>query len=245
LPLQYIPFSNRSNSDEPGHLSESNLHSNSSHATTRSENSIQEHSGQPSGEWKEDEQCQERKDDLPKIVIDTISSTSINQSSHDLHSSEIQSTSSCITTPLEPPNQLHQTGSNLVKRRRGTIREDSIDLERGPVSDIEPKSAAGQIKREEDDQSKVDSCEDNPDASDSNRDDERASILSRHVSAHSSFEGRVLDQLRTDAGRQDDEGLFHAFPERKWFRSVIFAQVGFVIMTFMVLGNLIYTYVPL
>jgi hypothetical protein len=35
--------------------------------------------------------------------------------------------------------------------------------------------------------------------------------------------------------------LFHAFPEARWFNSKAFAIGGFVIMTVMVLGNLIYT----
>lgn len=38
--------------------------------------------------------------------------------------------------------------------------------------------------------------------------------------------------------------LFYAFPERGWFKSIPLAIVGFIIMTLLVVGNLIYTYVP-
>jgi hypothetical protein len=65
---------------------------------------------------------------------------------------------------------------------------------------------------------------------------ERASILTNHVSIPSSSHSR---QPIADA--EVDALLFHAFPERKYFRSVILAQLGFVIMTVLVLGNLIYT----
>jgi hypothetical protein len=36
--------------------------------------------------------------------------------------------------------------------------------------------------------------------------------------------------------------LFYAFPERGWFKSIPLAIVGFIIMTLLVVGNLIYTY---
>lgn len=36
--------------------------------------------------------------------------------------------------------------------------------------------------------------------------------------------------------------LFHAFGESRWLRSVVIAKIGFVIMTMMVLGNLVYSY---
>ena len=39
----------------------------------------------------------------------------------------------------------------------------------------------------------------------------------------------------------DDESLFVAFRESRWIRSVVIAKIGFVVMTLMVLGNLIYS----
>jgi hypothetical protein len=36
--------------------------------------------------------------------------------------------------------------------------------------------------------------------------------------------------------------LFHAFRESRWVRSVVIAKIGFIIMSLMVLGNLIYSY---
>jgi len=40
----------------------------------------------------------------------------------------------------------------------------------------------------------------------------------------------------------NSEPLFVAFRESRWIRSVVIAKIGFVIMTLMVLGNLIYSY---
>jgi hypothetical protein len=66
----------------------------------------------------------------------------------------------------------------------------------------------------------------------------RSPVASQPVaSLHSSVDEESLTELEP----QPPE-LFHAFPEKGWFRSIPLAIGGFLIMTLLVLGNLIYTY---
>lgn len=67
------------------------------------------------------------------------------------------------------------------------------------------------------------------------------------VNQESSNSSRSVERQNPDQQRAAsiaDDARFHAFPESKWFRSVVFAKFGFIITTLMVLGNLMYTYVP-
>src|SRR5579859_4742556 len=57
----------------------------------------------------------------------------------------------------------------------------------------------------------------------------------------SSLHSSVVEQSLTELDPQPPE-LFHAFPEKGWFRAIPLAVGGFLIMTLLVLGNLIYTY---
>jgi hypothetical protein len=60
----------------------------------------------------------------------------------------------------------------------------------------------------------------------------------RHSMRHQSNSSSSISQLDDSP---PDPVVFRAFPELKWFRSIVFAVIGFVIMTMIVLGNLIYT----
>jgi hypothetical protein len=51
-----------------------------------------------------------------------------------------------------------------------------------------------------------------------------------------------LESANTTPEMTNGAPLFHAFRETRWVRSVVIAKIGFVIMTLMVLGNLIYSY---
>ena len=63
------------------------------------------------------------------------------------------------------------------------------------------------------------------------------------VASHlvNSLHSSVGEESLTEMEPQPPE-LFHAFPEKGWFRSIPLAIGGFLIMTLLVLGNLIYTY---
>jgi hypothetical protein len=81
------------------------------------------------------------------------------------------------------------------------------------------------------------------DACPNQRTDE-GSVRSLELSVHSLPVESTSWSPGTDlvSGLENEPVLFYAFPERKWFRSIVFAGVGFVVMTMMVLGNLIYTW---
>jgi len=74
-----------------------------------------------------------------------------------------------------------------------------------------------------------------------------------HVDDAQSLQGISLHSVNPEAGDnstdsragtpQEPEVLFHAFPRSRWFRPIWIAVVGFCVMTLMVLGDLIYTYV--
>ena len=150
---------------------------------------------------------------------------------------EVQATSSRPPTPLDPPKHL----------RRAIKSADYIDLERGTISEIERKPSLRE-KKSEIDHHQADSAPEtsNLDASGSHRSGEPVSIPSGRPSAHiSSSEGRRPGQPGTVTSQQGEDNRFHAFPERTWFQSAVVAQISFVIMTLMVLGNLTYTYIPL
>jgi len=48
---------------------------------------------------------------------------------------------------------------------------------------------------------------------------------------------------REEAGPEENPSMlvFRAFPERKWFRSIVVAKIALGIVTCCVMGNLIYT----
>ena len=76
------------------------------------------------------------------------------------------------------------------------------------------------------------------------RSEDRISILSRRHQNHSreSLGPQEPNETRSASSSQGSDGMFRAFPESKWLRSVVIAKIGFIIMTMMVLGNLIYSY---
>jgi len=140
--------------------------------------------------------------------------------------------------------------------RRRSWTNKSIDLELG-VPTQSPISA----KPDEDEEPKMDTDEDE----DAQLDQEEPAVLqlttgvvdrSHHSGSQPSISsGNNISMRSLRSGNGGDESsedtsltevnerdLFHAFKETKWFRSIIFAQVGFVIMTLLVLGNLIYAY---
>jgi len=141
--------------------------------------------------------------------------------------------------------------------RRRSWTNKSIDLELGATTQSPISS-----KPDDDGEPKVDTDEDD----DAQLDQEEPVVLpiangvvaiSRHSGSQPSIASGnniSIRSLRSAGGgdesssenssltQVDERDLFHAFKETKWFRSIIFAQVGFVIMTLLVLGNLIYAY---
>lgn len=116
------------------------------------------------------------------------------------------------------------TGEQGVRRRSGSRRLDSVDLEIGGPNEASRPASDHYVESQGHVASSI-SLNGSVDA------DEAITVLNEPGSNHSSSHGLS----------SPDEVVFRAFPERRWFKSVIFAQVGFVLMTLMVLGNLIYT----
>lgn len=133
-------------------------------------------------------------------------------------------------TPIDTFTEIFDPQSlpgSQIKRRRGHSRgEDSIISERSLVLEVGP------VLMPTDDHS----CPDQNGTQLSHhsiRSETPISTSSRHGSNHS----------RTHTESQSStEALFHAIPTSKWVRPVVLAIVGFVVMTVMVLGNIIYTY---
>jgi hypothetical protein len=146
-------------------------------------------------------------------------------------------TSSHSPTSVTASDQWHLAGTSVVKRRRSAKTNNSIDLERGKMPEFAPKPTS-------EGNADGDQGTGNLDARDSDHGSERESVISHPASLNPSFShSQLLGLPATDTA--NDIGLFHAFSEGKYFRSVLIAQVGFVIMTLLVLGNLVYTYLLL
>jgi hypothetical protein len=153
----------------------------------------------------------------------------------DVRTSPHSPTSFCFPEQLDLPQ-------NTVKRRRSTRSQNSIDI--GKIAEIATKSTLAE-NRVEDGQGQRDSTLESRsiEANRSDASDGRASISSSHASVTSFSQAHILRSQIADTGLGDG-ALFRAFPERKYLRSVVLAQFGFLIMTLLVLGNLIYTYAP-
>jgi len=70
-----------------------------------------------------------------------------------------------------------------------------------------------------------------------NHNDENNTVRSRHESVDSE-----QDSISSSGSHVPEPILFQAFTESRYFRSIYFAILGFVVMTLLVLGNLIYTF---
>ena len=172
----------------------------------------------------------------PMIVIDTNEIVPLPISPiSDVRTSPHSPTSFCFPEQLDLPQ-------NTVKRRRSTRSQNSIDI--GKIAEIATKSTLAE-NRVEDGQGQRDSTLESRsiEANRSDASDGRASISSSHASVTSFSQAHILRSQIADTGLGDG-ALFRAFPERKYLRSVVLAQFGFLIMTLLVLGNLIYTYAP-
>jgi hypothetical protein len=126
-------------------------------------------------------------------------------------------------------NRLRLRKSSIVVEEGSRIRIEATSVETGRY----PDSTSSNFLDPEALRSVVETT---------NQDGGSDSAQSRHTSLHSSLPG---DNDSSNEPRPQSQELFHAFPETRWFRSITFAVVGFCIMTLMVLGNLIYTYVLL
>lgn len=145
------------------------------------------------------------------------------------HTSEIdgQAKASGGLTPIDNFTDIpdHQSPpTSQIKRRRGHSRgEESVISERGSVSDSPPSIPADDELDHDGTQLSL------------------RSIRSETLNSASSRRGSNHSRTNTES-QNSTEALFHAIPESKWVRPVILAIVGFVVMTVMVLGNIIYTY---
>jgi hypothetical protein len=204
-------------------------------------NSTRELVEKPSGERKESDKVQGPEAFPLIIVTDTNSITlPLDNSIPEICRTSHSPTSVCSA------EQFYLGGSGIVKRRRGTKSDNSIDLEQGkPTEYYAPKSTSGENESEGDGQSQTDSAPGtgNLDDTGSVESDERTSIQTHQASIPPFSQSQIPGLPVADA--VVDSGLFHTLPETKYLRSVFVAQVGFVILTLLVLGNLIYTYVPL
>jgi hypothetical protein len=145
------------------------------------------------------------------------------------HTSDLdgQAKASGGLTPIDTFTDIldHQSPpTSQIKRRRGHSRgEESVISERGSVLDVGPTSIP-------DDELDHDGTQLS-----------HRSIRSETLNSTSSRRGSNHSRTNTES-QSSTEALFHAIPESKWVRPVILAIVGFVVMTVMVLGNIIYTY---
>ena len=136
-------------------------------------------------------------------------------------------------------------GGNVLQRRSGRSKSiNSADLERGSMTGNNRNSTLPQDAEKYQDSSSQTSLDEEAVISvveTSQRAEDPNTMPCSNVSLHSSLPRR--DESISEPELQVPE-LFHAFPEAKWFRSTIFAVAGFCTMTMIVLGNLIYTYIP-
>ena len=243
LTLQHLPPSNGSNLAEPPNSSESHPEPDSSTIHVR-RNTILGLFGERN-EFNLDEQgLGERQGDSSNIAIHTLSSVSMGHSSHTpfpVQDMVLESSTSTSLQPSTDASNLHMTGCSNPS--------DSINLERSPVTGTERSSTPGQdIERGEDYSSRTHHEDGSTSITLRNTDQNEDRILTqrRHATVPSSLtEHQESGRMPAEADSHVVENLFHAFPETRLFRSVTFATVGFLIMTLMVLGNLIYTYRPL
>lgn len=146
--------------------------------------------------------------------------------------------------PLESSegiSNLEGSKENLVERQNA---EGSISTESHAPSDLETISHSGTDPQENGTgASQAGTGEMSRIQDDSDRSEDQISIL-RPASTHPSLDRQRPDQPeRAILADSQGDRLFRAFPRSRWVRSVTIATLGFVIMTLMVLGNLIYTYV--
>ena len=135
----------------------------------------------------------------------------------------------------------HAPGNACQWRIDNSKSIDPVDLERGSVTGNDVNSVLPQ----DTEKSSQEFCDQNatiPVVESSNQVEHSRTSPSPDESLHSPPPER--DESTSESESQGHQ-LFHAFPEKRWFRSDVFAGVGFCIMTLMVLGNLIYTYNPL
>lgn len=162
---------------------------------------------------------------IKRLTIDT----SVVSASHTADA-DGQSRASAGLTPIDTSIDIfdRQLPGSQIRRRGHSRGEDSIISQRGPMFDTEP------VLIPPEDESYPDQNRVRP-SHHSVRSEAHISILSHHGSGYS----------RSNPESQNStEALFQAIPETKWFRSGTFAIIGFVVMTVLVLGNLIYTYEP-
>ena len=143
-------------------------------------------------------------------------------------------------SPALIPRKLDSLGPHEPGGNRLRLRKSSIVVEEGSRIRIEASSIETGRYPDNTNSNSLDSEALRSVVETTNQNDGRDPAQSRHTSLHSSLP--VDDDSSNEPGPQP-QALFHAFPETRWFRSITFAVAGFCIMTLMVLGNLIYTYI--
>ena len=143
---------------------------------------------------------------------------------------------SLATTPLESGNLNLSAPRGNVLQRRKSRSINSLDLERGPGA-VRISTLSQDTGNDLDNSSQKSFYENAATVASPSH-----YIEGSAASHQSSLSERDADTRGSEEGAPE---LFRAFPESKWFRSVVFAVIGFCVMTLMVLGNLIYTYCSL
>jgi hypothetical protein len=122
-----------------------------------------------------------------------------------------------------------QLSAPRSRRTQSISSSVSRDLERGE-GEVVPRIVHSSVQQQSRDSGSGSENSDAPSVYQEPEWNDSSEVLGRRESANTTPEA------------SDGVPLFSAFRESRWVRSVVIAKIGFVIMTLLVLGNLIYSY---